>query len=89
MGDLLGVVLTVDGEGGDEEAELQALIQRTRNALAGLELRTGKTASHKDPLLGEGSVAMREYSSTRQKKRPACAGPFNSFDPKGDFRPSP
>ena len=58
MGDLLGVVLTVDGEGEDEEAELQALVQRTRNALAGVELRTVKAANHKDRLLGGGSVAM-------------------------------
>lgn len=44
MGELLGVVLTVDGEGDDEEAELQALVKRTRNALAGLEMRTGSEA---------------------------------------------
>lgn len=59
MGELLGVVLTVDGEGDDAEAELQALVKRTRNALAGLEPRTGRSGNDKDRLLGEGSEAMR------------------------------
>jgi len=59
MGDLLGLVLTLDGNGEHEEAEIQALVQRTRNALAGLELRPGNASNHKDRLLGEGSVAMR------------------------------
>lgn len=37
--------------------------------------------------LGAQRYGKRE--STRQKKKPTCAGFFNSFDPKGDFRPSP